>query len=54
MNNSKQTKYEAPFAEITEIDTVALLAWSGIHDTDTDPDDTSEEPTFDTLPDFDF
>lgn len=32
MNNTK--KYEAPFAEIVEIKTEAIMAWSGIHQTD--------------------
>lgn len=32
MNNIK--KYEAPFAEIIEIKMEAIMAWSGIHQTD--------------------
>lgn len=45
MNNIK--KYEAPFAEITEIKMEAIMAWSGIHQTDptspTYPTETFED-----------
>ena len=41
MKNLK--KYEAPFAEITEIKMEAIMAWSGIHQTD--PSDAPIETT---------
>ena len=40
MNNIK--KYEAPFAEIVEIKMEAIMAWSGIHQTD------PTSPTYET------